>query len=450
MARNKLRYLIISAFLIFILTAGIVIKRTNDIIREDYRIAIATKVFETLDKLRLKLRSTIIFQNHYLITNDESFLKEYNKTKEEVFDYYEKLKQLDYKHFINKGQMDSLGLLLNEKMQFLDTLLVMNEAGDTNYIPYLIENKGYPLFKEIRVIAEENSKELEQIISEFRMKTDRDAKYITLTIVLGYLAGLLLLIFIFAYLIAEIKRRMLSEKQISRQAKELIQNNRTKDMFFSIIAHDLKGPFNSLLNLFALLNIAIEDKDVEKLKKYTQGVEFSARRTYNLLQNLLEWAKLQTGKMKSMPEYFNLDGVIKINIDLFNEAANQKNISFIYTSGDNIIYADKNMTETVIRNLIGNAIKFTENGSITIKVHKKNQHCIVSITDTGIGIEEEDIPKLFRIEIDTSSIGNSKEKGSGLGLILCKNFVELNGGEIWVESELGKGTSFFFTLPSSV
>ena len=201
-------------------------------------------------------------------------------------------------------------------MTFLDSVLILKSEGDKKYIPLLLENEGYPLFKEIRLITEENSKELEKIISDFRIKTYKEADSITITILVGYIIGLLLLIVIFIYLFSEIKQRALTEKRIAKQAKELLQINRTKDMFFSIIAHDLKGPFNSLLNLFSLLKDAVEKNEIKKLETYTYAVEFSARRTYNLLQNLLEWSKLQTGKIKSTPEYFNIKEVILNNIEL--------------------------------------------------------------------------------------------------------------------------------------
>jgi signal transduction histidine kinase len=264
---------------------------------------------------------------------------------------------------------------------------------------------------------------------------------------LGFAAGLLFILYTFFKLVKENRARKQSMHEIRIYADELKRANWTKDMFFSIIAHDLRSPFNSLLNLFDLLSEAISKNDISLIEQNISSIEFSARRTFNLLQNLLEWSKLQTGRLKIVPEFFNINEVIEENIALYKEAANQKSIGLSSCLKDTMVYADRNITSTVIRNLVGNSIKFTEKGGIEIDGVKKENQLIVIIRDTGIGLSEKEISRLFRIEVSTSDIGNSLEKGSGLGLILSKSFVELNKGKIWVESTTGEGSSFYFSIP---
>ncbi|MBN2522227.1 MAG: HAMP domain-containing histidine kinase [Bacteroidales bacterium] len=255
------------------------------------------------------------------------------------------------------------------------------------------------------------------------------------------------IVYTFSQLLKENKARKKSELELSLYTEELKRTNWTKDMFFSIIAHDLRTPYSSLLNLFDLLSEAISKKNISMIEDNINSIEFSARRTYNLLQNLLEWSKLQTGRLHITPEYFNIKKAIEENMDLYKEAAHQRSIECINTVADTIVYADKNMITAVIRNLMGNAIKFTHKGTIDVSLIEQGDHLVLRIRDTGIGMTAQDISKLFKIEVNTYDIGNSSEKGSGLGLILSKSFVELNHGKIWAESEYGKGSSFYFTLP---
>ena len=158
--------------------------------------------------------------------------------------------------------------------------------------------------------------------------------------------------------------------------------------------------------------------------------------------------KIPLISLEVVPEFFNITEIIKENIDLYYDAARQKNISFYHERSDCMVYADKNMINTVLRNLINNAIKFIDKGSIRIISESQVDGVIIKVCDTGIGLSESDREKLFKIEEDTRYIGSPKGKGSGLGLILCKNFIELNNGRIWAESKPGKGSTFCFTIPS--
>lgn len=239
--------------------------------------------------------------------------------------------------------------------------------------------------------------------------------------------------------------------EIQAQNKELNELNATKDKLFKILAHDLRNPFNIILGFSSLMVNTIESNSGETIKTYAKHVHNSAEQTYKLLENLLKWASLQTGHLKPKPESFSPAEIINESIDLISHQAKNKQISIdIKIENNQNVFADKEMIKTVLRNLITNAIKFTnENGLITIKSEKNESGdaVVFSVTDNGIGISEDDIKKLFRIESTLSKKGTNNEVGTGLGLILCKDFIEQNSGKLEVSSELNKGSTFKFSLP---
>ncbi len=244
----------------------------------------------------------------------------------------------------------------------------------------------------------------------------------------------------------EIERQ---KNDIEKQRIELEALNSTKDKFFAIIAHDLKNPFSTVLGISELLAREFESFDPESLKNFISQIYKYSNNTYNLLENLLQWSMLQTGRMPMRPAIINVVDVIQENVDLLTGNAKQKNIR-IKTKKCTSCYAyvDINQITTVLRNLLSNAIKFTANdGEININIESNNGYWTISVKDNGIGINENDIKRLFLLDSNPTTIGTSQEKGTGLGLILCKEFVERNNGKIWVESKVGVGTTFFFTLP---
>lgn len=226
--------------------------------------------------------------------------------------------------------------------------------------------------------------------------------------------------------------------------------NRTKNRFFSLIAHDLKNPFHSIMGLSHLLSsnyASLPDTDRLHLAK---NIFLSSERTYQLLVNLLDWARLQEGKINTKPISMSIVKLVTDNINLHNEGIKEKKLKVSVDIDSSLkAYADENMVRTVIRNLLSNAIKFTDReGEIRIEAGKKGEDTEVCICDTGIGISSEEIESLFDIEKSGRANNESDNKGTGFGLVLCKDFIELNGGRLWVESEIGKGSSFYFSLPS--
>ncbi|MBF0099549.1 MAG: cyclic nucleotide-binding domain-containing protein [Desulfobacterales bacterium] len=242
------------------------------------------------------------------------------------------------------------------------------------------------------------------------------------------------------------------KKELEAQKLELQEMNATKDKFFSIISHDLKNHFYGILGYSELLMNKYEEYPKEKSFEYIKNLNKWLTQLYKLMENLLQWSRLQTGKIQYNPDIINLNRLVDQNITLCYENAKKKEITLrsdIYTN--TFILGDRFMLNTIFRNLISNAIKFTNNGGQIIISSQDKEDCTwISVVDTGIGIRKEDISKLFRIDVPYTSIGTSNEEGTGLGLILCKEFIEKQGGKIWIESEFGKGSSFIFSLQKTL
>jgi signal transduction histidine kinase len=235
-------------------------------------------------------------------------------------------------------------------------------------------------------------------------------------------------------------------KQVNQELKEL---NATKDKFFSIVAHDLKNPFTALIGSTELLFENIHQMDTEKIKKLSQVLNDSAKSGYAILQNLLDWSRSQTGLMKINIEKINLKNLIEENITNHLLISTNKEINIRSDIKDDIfVFTDRNMINIILRNLLGNAVKFTPRfGKVNVSTIFDGNAVSILVKDTGIGISNDNIDKLFRIDTDYKRPGTANEQGTGLGLKLSKEFVEKLGGKIWVESELGKGCDFKFTLP---
>lgn len=253
----------------------------------------------------------------------------------------------------------------------------------------------------------------------------------------------------------EIKNKELSElnasleEKVKQRTKQLSELNATKDKFFSIIAHDLKNPFNALMGFSSLLIDSFDDYNDEEKLDLIQTMSDASENAYKLLQNLLEWSRSQTGSIKWNPEEIGIDQIAKDTLALLDNAAHNKKITLQnLVPSDTKAFADSNMITTVIRNLVSNSIKYTLNGG-EIKVYSSSKDDTLELTieDNGVGIRKEDLDKLFRIDVNFSTNGTNSEPGTGLGLILCREFVEKNGGKIWVESEQGIGSKFKFQLP---
>lgn len=236
---------------------------------------------------------------------------------------------------------------------------------------------------------------------------------------------------------------------IKKRTTELEEALTTKDLVFSIIAHDLKNPFNSILGFTELLKKKLRNLDVEKSEKLISSMYFQARNTYNLLENLLNWASSNSNQIVFNPISCNISSICDAIINQVGDSAQLKNISVnSFHSSESYVFADKNMLEVILRNLLSNAIKYTEcNGRIEIYSIPVSDFIEISISDNGIGMEENVKAKLFNSDLNESKSGTENERGTGLGLVICNDFIKRNHGKIWVENNAEKGTSFKFTLP---
>jgi PAS domain S-box-containing protein len=243
-----------------------------------------------------------------------------------------------------------------------------------------------------------------------------------------------------------------AEQIIKESETKLHQLNADKTRFISILSHDLKSPFNNILGLSEVLSEDIRKLDIVEIEDIANEINKSARSTFNLLEDILLWAKTQQGKIPFKPQILNFRDICKNILEVLKPNADAKNITINCSTADHVnVFADIYMIKTVLRNLVSNAIKFTNfGGAININAEINSGNVTISVSDNGIGIPPDSMAKLFKITEVITTTGTAKETGSGLGLLLCKDFVEKHHGKIWIESEVGKGSDFKFTLPISI
>jgi len=248
----------------------------------------------------------------------------------------------------------------------------------------------------------------------------------------------------------DIEERKFTEERLRKLTSELKSTIFSRDKMFSIVAHDLRSPFVTLLGFSELLVQEIGTLEKDDVKQFSQNIFTSANRVYNLLENLLQWSRIQTGKIIFEPTELNLKTVVSENTMFFKYNADIKGVKIESKIDENIkVYADRIMLDTTIKNLISNAIKFTKSGgSVEVTSSDENRVTNICVADTGIGIPKENMPKIFAIDNFASTPDTENQKGSGLGLIIAKEFVEKNGGKLTLESEVDKGTTVKFTVPN--
>ncbi|MCB1190586.1 MAG: PAS domain-containing sensor histidine kinase [Leptospiraceae bacterium] len=240
-----------------------------------------------------------------------------------------------------------------------------------------------------------------------------------------------------------------AELVIQQQNSKLIELNATKDKLFSIIAHDLKSPLSGFLLLMELMLTNIEKYSLNEIKGHNKALHESARNVYELLESLLDWSRMQRGLIEFHPDVIVLSFLIKRNIKVLSVFARVKDIEIVNLVSDSLqIRADASMVNTIIRNLISNAIKFTpKGGKVVVSAEEKDDKLLLSVRDSGIGMDKNIVDNLFGANPAEPRIGTNFEISTGLGLIICKEFIIKHSGEIWVESEVGRGSTFYFTLP---
>jgi len=286
--------------------------------------------------------------------------------------------------------------------------------------------------------------------------------------------AIILLIFVLSFLVftlINLNRRKIANNKLTAQQKiisnaneelqkqkaelqlltnELKRLNTDKDRFMAILAHDLKSPFNTLLGFSGALTEDIRQLDIDEIEDFANQINTTARKTYDLLEDILDWARVQSGKIPFNPVKLNFADICKNTVEILTDNAYKKSITInCLASAEIYVFADPDMLKTVLRNLISNAIKFTNSGgAINIAAEQSESYTTITISDNGVGMSSVDSAKLFDMSLINTTIGTANEKGTGLGLLLCKEFVEKHSGKIWVVSEPGNGSAFNFTLPA--
>ncbi|MBU0561683.1 MAG: PAS domain-containing sensor histidine kinase [Bacteroidetes bacterium] len=239
------------------------------------------------------------------------------------------------------------------------------------------------------------------------------------------------------------------ENEIKLYAEQLNQLNKNKDKFFSIISHDLQNPITGLIGYAEILSQEFDTLEKDEIVEYSKSINNAAKDALELLENLMNWSRIQTGTIEFEPKPINVYAVVDSVSILFNAALKNKSISLSnFCNPEYSIEADEKMAASLFRNLISNAIKYSNEGSVvSISSQDTGENIFISITDQGIGISPEEQDNLFRIDVCKSTPGTNNEKGTGLGLVLCKEYVNMHNGEIQVTSKPGQGSEFSVILP---
>jgi len=346
--------------------------------------------------------------------------------------------------------------------QILKALQSQKLSANSGNIRELVQKVNELKISELRLIRINNSliSEIRKLINEIKSRIkDQEVKQNNsflksvrnstdflqnILIVLMLLACILA-----AYILVLAYKNDNFQSNIIDLNKKVMKDSVEKDKFFSIISHDLMNPFNALLGFSEMLTVSAKNGDKEDCVEYSSIVHQSTKRILNLLQNLLVWSRMQNGKMKYTPKSVRIDELVSNTMMIIAPIAQNKEIKLDWNVNSDITATiDPNMIGSVLQNLVTNAIKFTERGGrVTVNAFTESNHLNFTVSDTGVGIGDEQLDKLFKLDKTSSSRGTDDEVGTGLGLIICKEFIESHQGKIWVESTLGEGSNFYFTIP---
>ena len=450
---NKITFGFILSLLILIIISIVsyqcIIRLSNDRRRTKQ----SQEVLTLLSTLISTITDAETAQRGYIITGDEKFLDRIDQADLKVINLFQGLRQLTSDNPYHQERIKTIKLLIDSRLRMIKFLATMRRNEGFNIVQKeLGTGKGRLLQNEIRRNVE-NMQSAEHIIqARLEQESNYNTKFTKLVLIFGSLMAFLFFVLALIIIRRGLVERRLAESEIKRKNEDLQRLSSQKDKFFSIIAHDLRSPFYGFLGLSQRLVEELPVMSINEAKRIAGNLNDSAVATFRLLENLLEWSRMEQGLIPFQPEAALLLPVIDECLSATWESAENKEIEiFCDVKNDMTVYADHNMLQTIIRNLVSNAIKFTEHGGdikISAKPYTGNK-LEISIRDSGVGMSQEIKDNLFKLHMNTSRPGTKGEPSTGLGLVLCKEFVEKHKGKIWVESEEGKGSTFYFTIPQT-
>jgi signal transduction histidine kinase len=391
-------------------------------------------------------------QRSYLLSMDDAYLIEKSIVTPRITAYIRELDRLMTEPN-EKIQLKRLEYLVGWRMSLMDSVVeIRRMKGLDAAIHEVATFKGEKIQQQVTSLVQEMKRHEKILIENREQKAGKSLLLMKVLIIIGALLALIVCIAALCITFRGFKRIRQAEAEVSLRNEQLVKVNAEKDRFFSIISHDLLNPFQTFLGYTSILAEDFSKLSDEEMKTLVLRLKISANRLFTLLENLLQWSLLQRDVMSFHPVPLNLQQGIATQTDLLRIAAEKKGITLIIDiPPDLTITVDKAMFESLVRNMVLNAVKFTsQGGEISISaVQTPGNFVEMSVRDTGIGMSSEIAENLFRIDVQPNRKGTDGEPSTGLGLILCRDFVEKHGGKLWVESEEGRGSVFHFTLPGA-
>ncbi len=447
---TRIAYGFILSFLILIIISIVTFKSLISIAENADQTKKSQEILTNLSMMLSAITEAESAQRGRTLTGDEKFLETFFYNETTVNHIRQRLAALVTDNVFQEQKLKELEPHIMQRMERLKYLVDLNRnEGFEAAREEVASGKGKMIQDKIRnIITEMQNNEFETLLQN----SQRDEQSIfrgKAIIVAGIITELVIILLAISFISVDFKNRRLLEKELLAKNQQLQQMNAEKDKFFSIIAHDLKSPFNSIMGFSELLVERAAENDHEEIENYAAIILQSSERAMTLLENLMLWSRSQTGRIEYSPAHFELVTLINEVLSLLSDAARQKSITLksdlpAYLT----VFADKPMISTVLRNLITNAVKFTKpGGNILVMAKETGAELLVSVKDDGVGLSEDAREKLFRVGENYTTKGTGNEQGTGLGLILCKEFIDKHGGKIWAESEQQSGSTFSFSLP---
>lgn len=404
------------------------------------------QTIDVMDQMTTELTLSEADVHNFILTSEGTYVDRYRNHRKPLEDRLKSLEGLLNKSPDQKKKFHKLKALVNRQIFNLESSIQLKKNNGLLHASEFLQARNKDkCMDQIRMLQSDLIEEQKGIIMAGQKKLEFSRKSREYIIISASIGSLLISIIAIGTIVTDLNEK----KERERYLEEVNQN---KDKFFTLISHDLKGPAH---NLIGLSEILMNDKSLteEEKNSFLEHLNTTAKKNYSLLENLLEWSRIQMGTVQLFPQLTDFSLILQETLILLDEKAFEKKISIKNEIPSNTeVYADANSIKTVLRNLISNALKFTPKGGVvSIKIYDKSSTFLkVVVEDSGVGMDQKTKENLFNPGKVVSRYGTDGETGSGIGLLLCKEFIDKNKGKIWVESEPGRGTSFYFSLPVSI